>query len=177
MATSSSTGASSLRSSSSEEDFQLVQVLDERKRKRKLSNRESARRSRMRKQKHVDDLTAQVSQLTKDNTQILNSINITTQLYLNVEADNSVLRAQMTELNTRLQSLNEITEFINSSNIGVFENHPHNFDQLAAAAPHHHHYHQNQMIINDDMMMFMMNPWNTSFSVNQPTMASDMIMY
>ncbi|XWS29260.1 hypothetical protein CRYUN_Cryun24cG0013000 [Craigia yunnanensis] len=165
MATS-STGASSasstLRSSSSEEDFQ--QILDERKRKRMLSNRESARRSRMRKQKHQDDLMGQVSQLTKDNNQILTSMNITTHLYLNVEAENSVLRAQMVELSTRLQSLNEIIDFINSSN-GVFENHDNNFE-----APHNHHQHQ----INDDTFM---NPWG-SFSVNQPIIAStDMIMY
>ncbi|XP_021273758.1 bZIP transcription factor 11-like [Herrania umbratica] len=163
MATS-STGASSasstmMRSSSSDEDLQ--QILDERKRKRKLSNRESARRSRMRKQKHMDDLTGQVSQLTKDNNQIITSMNITTQLYLNVEAENSVLRAQMTELSTRLQSLNEIIDFINLSN-GVFEN-DHNFE-----AAHHHHQ------INDDTFI---NPW-TSFSVNQHFMASaDMIMY
>ncbi|XP_022752318.1 bZIP transcription factor 11-like [Durio zibethinus] len=153
-----SSASSTLRSSSSEEDFQ--QILDERKRKRMLSNRESARRSRMRKQKHLDDLMEQVSQLTKDNNQILSSINITTQLYLNVDDEKSVLRAQMTELSTRLQSLNEIIDFINSSN-GVFEN----FDQAA----HHHHHH-----INDDTFM---NPWS-SFSVNQTIMASaDMIMY
>ncbi|XVE82560.1 hypothetical protein DITRI_Ditri16bG0015200 [Diplodiscus trichospermus] len=155
MATS-STGASSpsstLRSSSSEEDFQ--QILDEKKRKRKLSNRESARRSRMRKQEHMGDLTAQVSQLAKDNNQILASIGITTQLYLNSEAENSVLRAQMSELSTRLQSLNEIIDLINSSN-GVSENH---------------------YQINDDTSF--MDPW-ISFSVNhQPIMASaDMIMY
>ncbi|XVF15816.1 hypothetical protein REPUB_Repub09cG0189000 [Reevesia pubescens] len=165
MATS-STGASSasstLRNSSSDEDFQ--QILDERKRKRMLSNRESARRSRMRKQKHQDDLMGQLSQLTKDNNQILTSMNITTQLYMNVEAENSVLRAQMAELSTRLQSLNEINDFINSSN-GVFENENSNFDQTS----HHRHHHQ----INDDSFM---NPWG-SFSVNQPIMASaDMIM-
>ncbi|XVE87346.1 hypothetical protein DITRI_Ditri18aG0110400 [Diplodiscus trichospermus] len=165
---SSSTGASSasstLRSSSSEDDFQ--QILDERKRKRMLSNRESARRSRMRKQNHLDDLMGQVSPLTKDNNQILTSINITTQLYLNVEAENSVLRAQMTELSTRLQSLNEIIDFINSSN-GVFENHVNNSFEAA--------YLHDQHQINDDATF--MNPRGI-FSVNQPIMASaDMIMY
>ncbi|XP_022775347.1 bZIP transcription factor 11-like [Durio zibethinus] len=164
MATS-STGASSasstLGSSSSEEDIQ--QILDERKRKRMISNRESARWSRMRKQKHLDDLMEHVSQLTKDNNQILTSMNITTHLYLNIEAENSVLRAQMAELSTRLQSLNEIIDFINSSN-GVFENHDNNFEAA------YHHQHQ----ISDDTFM---NPWG-SFSVNQPIMASaDMIMY
>lgn len=90
-------------------------VKDERKNKRKESNRESAKRSRMRKQKHVDDMMNQVSRLTKDNSEIVTSINITTQHYLNVEAENSILRAQMGELSQRLQSLNDIISLINST--------------------------------------------------------------
>lgn len=84
------------------------------------SNRESAKRSRMRKQKHLDDLMAQVNQLIKENSEILTSINITTQHYLNVEAENSILRARMAELSNRLQSLNEILNFINTST-GIYE--------------------------------------------------------
>ncbi|CAH8313427.1 unnamed protein product [Eruca vesicaria subsp. sativa] len=83
---------------------------DERKRKRKQSNRESARRSRMRKQKHLDDLTAKVSHLREENSKIVASIAVTTQHYVTIEADNSVLRAQFLELNQRLDSLNEIVE-------------------------------------------------------------------
>ncbi|MBA0838444.1 hypothetical protein Goarm_004257 [Gossypium armourianum] len=78
------------------------------------SNRESARRSRMRKQKHLDELMAQVTQLVKDNNQILTTINFTTQHYINMEAQNSVLRAQMMELSQRLESLNEILNYLNS---------------------------------------------------------------
>ncbi|KAK8517650.1 hypothetical protein V6N13_127808 [Hibiscus sabdariffa] len=156
-----SSGSSTLGSSSSSEDFQ--QILDERKRKRMVSNRESARRSRMRKQEHLDELMGRVSELTKHNNQILTSINVTSQLYLNVEAENSVLRAQMNELSTRLQSLNEIIDFINSSN-GVLESDK--FNQAAYYHPHHQ--------ITEDTFM---NPWN-SFSVNQSFMASaDMILY
>ncbi|KAI3460347.1 hypothetical protein Pfo_017010 [Paulownia fortunei] len=115
MASSSGTSSGSplFQKSGSEEDLQ--QLMDQRKRKRMQSNRESARRSRMRKQKHLDDLMAQVAQLSKDNSQILTSTNVTTQHYLNVEAENSVLRAQMMELTQRLQSLNEIVDYINSS--------------------------------------------------------------
>lgn len=80
-----------------------------------ISNRESARRSRMRKQKHLDDLMSQVAQLRKDNQQIITNINITTQHYLTVEADNSVLRAQLDELSNMLQSLNDIIHFINTT--------------------------------------------------------------
>ncbi|RDY01331.1 bZIP transcription factor 44, partial [Mucuna pruriens] len=99
--------------SGSEEDLQAV--MDQRKRKRMISNRESARRSRMRKQKHLDDLVSQVAQLRKDNQQILTSVNITTQQYLSVEAENSVLRAQVGELSHRLESLNEIIEVLNAT--------------------------------------------------------------
>lgn len=82
--------------------------MDQRKRKRMQSNRESARRSRMRKQKHLDDLTAEVAQMSKENHQILSSINVTTQHCVKLEAENSVLRAQMMELSHRLQALNQI---------------------------------------------------------------------
>ncbi|GMI89759.1 basic leucine-zipper 44 [Hibiscus trionum] len=86
----------------------------QRKRRRMESNRESARRSRMRKQKHLDDLMAQITELKNDNNQIQTSIGFTTQHYMNMEAENSVLRAQMMELIRRLESLNEILDHINS---------------------------------------------------------------
>lgn len=73
-----------------------------------LSNRESARRSRMRKQKHLDDLMTQLSQLRKESTQIMSSISMTTQHFMSVEAENSVLRAQVAELSHWLDSLNDI---------------------------------------------------------------------
>lgn len=64
----------------------------------------------------MDDLASQVTQLRKENHQIITRINITTQHYLNVEADNSVLRAQANELSHRLESLNEIISFLNGTN-------------------------------------------------------------
>ena len=94
--------------------------MDQKKRKRMQSNRESAKRSRMRKQKLLDDLMRQVSDLRKENEQILNCISITTQHFLNVEAENSILRAQMAELSHRLQSLNDIINSINTSS-GIYE--------------------------------------------------------
>ncbi|KAJ7967288.1 BZIP transcription factor [Quillaja saponaria] len=109
-----SSGSSLLQNSGSEEDLQAL--MDQRKRKRMISNRESARRSRMRKQKHLDELVAQVAQLSNENQQIVTSVNSTTQQYLNVEAENSVLRAQVGELSHRLQSLNEIINILDASN-------------------------------------------------------------
>nr|GMD90492.1 bZIP transcription factor 11-like [Ipomoea batatas] len=111
-----SPGSCVLQTSGSEEDLQTL--MDQRKRKRMISNRESARRSRMRKQKHLDDLMAQVSQLRKENSQIVTAMNATTQQFLNVEAHNSILRAQVAELSHRLDALNEIASFVSSNNGG-----------------------------------------------------------
>ena len=142
-----SSGSTQLQNSGSEGD--LHHLVDQRKRKRMQSNRESARRSRMRKRQHLDDLTAQVAQLRKENNQILTSINITTQHHMNVESENSVLKAQMAELSQRLESLNEMLGYIDAGGGygGDFETTP--------VADH------NSFI----------NPWNMLY-VNQPIMAT-----
>jgi hypothetical protein len=113
-----SSGTSLIQNSGSEED--LKGLMDQRKRKRMISNREPVRRSRMRKQKHVDNLMSQVAQLGKDNHQIISNLNITSQHFLNIEAENSILRAQVGELSHRLQSLNVIITYLNNNNNGVF---------------------------------------------------------
>ncbi|KAJ7001287.1 bZIP transcription factor 44-like [Populus alba x Populus x berolinensis] len=59
---------------------------------------------------------SQVSQLRKENHQIVTGINITTQRFLSVEAANSILRVQISELSNRLESLNEIIGFLSSNN-------------------------------------------------------------
>ncbi|KAF2595826.1 hypothetical protein F2Q68_00009061 [Brassica cretica] len=64
----------------------------------------------MRKQKHLDDLTAQIAHLREENSHIVAGISVTTQQYVTIEGENSVLRAQFLELNQRLNSLNEIVE-------------------------------------------------------------------
>ncbi|KAK4789322.1 hypothetical protein SAY86_020641 [Trapa natans] len=91
-----------------------LHIMDQRKRKRMISNRESARRSRMRKQKHLDDLRAQLSHLTAENGRLTTAVQATVQIYFAVEAENSVLRAQAAELSHRLESLNEIISIVNS---------------------------------------------------------------
>ncbi|CAF2181007.1 hypothetical protein BRARA_G02227 [Brassica rapa] len=111
----SSVSTTGLLNSGSETDLQQRDLLDERKRKRKQSNRESARRSRMRKQQHLDDLAAQVTHLRKENGHFIAGIAVTTEHYVTMEAENSILRAQLLELNHRLDSLNEIVDFVESS--------------------------------------------------------------
>ncbi|XP_010548308.1 PREDICTED: bZIP transcription factor 2-like [Tarenaya hassleriana] len=147
-------------------------VVDERKRKRMLSNRESARRSRMRKQKHLDDLTAQIDQLKDENRQIATSLTVTTQLYMKIQAENSVLNAQLSELSSRLQSLNDIIGFVsassNSATSGEIDGC--GFDDRTVGI--------NDGFYNDDGGMFsVVNPWGGSVYANQPIMANDIIMY
>lgn len=157
------TTTSSGNSGSEGSAAELQLLMDQRKRKRMQSNRESARRSRMRKQKHLDDLMAQVTQLRKENNQILTSMNVTTQQFLNVESENSVLRAQMMELTHRLQSLDDIINYMNSNNANanaMFE-----IETL-----------EQQSNLADN---FLNNPWNLMYLNQQPIMASshDMFQY
>ncbi|KAK6805833.1 hypothetical protein RDI58_003618 [Solanum bulbocastanum] len=159
-----SSGSSFLQNSGSEEDLQ--QLMDQRKRKRMISNRESARRSRMRKQKHLDDLTGQVTNLRRENNQILTSMNVTTQQYLNVEAENSILRAQLSELSRRLESLNEIIAVLEANN---------NFNGLVMVhnEPYSFNFAQNDIMLDGFNVT---NSWN-NLSANHPIMTADVLQY
>ncbi|KAK4786106.1 hypothetical protein SAY86_002795 [Trapa natans] len=116
MASSSGTWSGSMTSSTPQNSGSSVEVLqaqmDERKRKRMDSNRESARRSRMKRQKHLDDLVTLVGELRKENQQIVTDLDTIYQNYIRVAAENSILQAQADELTHWLQSLNEIIWFL-----------------------------------------------------------------
>ncbi|KAL9240595.1 hypothetical protein vseg_014795 [Gypsophila vaccaria] len=148
------------------------QEVDERKRKRMESNRESARRSRLRKQSHVDELTAQVANLAKMNEQIAGDVHVATQEYLRTESQNSVLRVQISELTHRLQSLNEINDVLTCKNNGVVYD-----DAVFTGGTYQGHFGN----YNNSDGFFMVNnnnpPWNC-VSNHQPIMASaDMFQY
>ncbi|KAH7511137.1 hypothetical protein ACOSP7_000531 [Xanthoceras sorbifolium] len=96
-------------SSGSDSDPRYANV-DERKRKRMISNRESARRSRMRKQKQIEDLVNETSQLESANAMIRQNIDAASQRYIEMESANNVLRAQAMELTDRLRSLNSVLQ-------------------------------------------------------------------
>ncbi|CAN6469079.1 unnamed protein product [Victoria cruziana] len=95
-------------SSGSEGDLHI----DERKRKRMISNRESARRSRMRKQQRLDELLNQATALQTENNQMVSRIDSTAQQYQKIESENAILRAQLNELTERLQYLNSVLHFV-----------------------------------------------------------------
>lgn len=98
-------------SSGSGEDPKYANM-DDKKRKRMISNRESARRSRLRKQQHQDELIVQVTKLQSENAEINQKINAASQMYVAVESDNNVLRAQLMELTDRLRSLNSVLQIV-----------------------------------------------------------------
>ncbi|KAI3989212.1 hypothetical protein MKX01_033248 [Papaver californicum] len=186
MASSSTTGSGTssgdttpFHKSGSEGDLQQHVEMDQRKRKRMLSNRESARRSRMRKQKHLDELMDQVTQIRKENNQILTSVNLTSQHYLNIESENSILRAQMEELNNRLQSLTEISHYLTANNDNNNNNIGNNgFDYQSDLNPNYQNYYNQQQPIMFNTIHDM-NPWNMPCYMSQPIMASaaDMFQY
>ncbi|MCD9639180.1 hypothetical protein HAX54_023556 [Datura stramonium] len=66
------------QSTSGSETTRLGFSLEERKRRRKISNRESARRSRFRKKKHLNNLTDQVNQLKVENRELKNRLCVAT---------------------------------------------------------------------------------------------------
>jgi seryl-tRNA synthetase len=84
--------------------------VDERKRKRMISNKESARRSRIRKQQHVESLIRQVTQLQNENKFIEEKINNVADVYIGLAIENNVMRAQLSELTDRLRSLNSVLQ-------------------------------------------------------------------
>uniref|UniRef100_A0A0D6R488 BZIP domain-containing protein n=1 Tax=Araucaria cunninghamii TaxID=56994 RepID=A0A0D6R488_ARACU len=92
------------QNSGSEEDPH--QMIDVRKQKRMISNRESARRSRMRKQQHLDELRAEAARLRGENSKILTKFNLLQHNYIQLEEENSVLRSHALDLSQKLQSLN-----------------------------------------------------------------------
>ncbi|XP_074566230.1 bZIP transcription factor 53-like [Curcuma longa] len=87
-------------------------AIDERKRKRMLSNRESAKRSRMRKQKRLDELVSEEAKIKTQNAQLSTQIHAVTTRYAKVESENAILRAQLNELTQRLQSVNSVLRFV-----------------------------------------------------------------
>lgn len=93
---------------SESDDEQLV--VDERKQKRMLSNRESARRSRLRKQQHLDELRAHVAHLRAENTHMLNRFSLASQQYAQLSNENRVLQSHVVDLTQRLQRLQQTTE-------------------------------------------------------------------
>ncbi|KAF8100876.1 hypothetical protein N665_0214s0036 [Sinapis alba] len=89
--------------STSDEDYhqhhhESIMAPDERKQRRMLSNRESARRSRMRKQRHLDELWSQVIRLRNENNSLIDKLNRVSETQHSVLKENSKLKEEVSDL-------------------------------------------------------------------------------
>ncbi|TXG57883.1 hypothetical protein EZV62_015712 [Acer yangbiense] len=101
----SSSISSSNNSSTSDEADDQLGLINERKQRRMISNRESARRSRMRKQKHLDELWSQVVWLRNENHQLLDKLNNFSESHDRVLQENTQLKEEATELRQMLADM------------------------------------------------------------------------
>lgn len=92
-------------STSDEADEQQLSLINERKQRRMISNRESARRSRMRKQKHLDELWSQVVWLRNENHQLIDKLNHVSESHDRVVQENVQLKEEASELRQMLTDM------------------------------------------------------------------------
>nr|GEZ73852.1 bZIP transcription factor 53-like [Tanacetum cinerariifolium] len=83
-------------------------MVDEKKKKRMISNRESAKRSRMKKEQHMKDLNDQIFYFTRKRDEMLIKIEKAAKGYAAMENENMVLRSQKQELEKRLEYANNV---------------------------------------------------------------------
>ncbi|CAA2987074.1 basic leucine zipper 43-like [Olea europaea subsp. europaea] len=95
----------SSNSTSDEADEQQLSIINERKQRRMISNRESARRSRMRKQKHLDELWSQVVWLRNENRQLIDTLNHVSENHDRVVQENSRLKEEASGLRQMLADM------------------------------------------------------------------------
>ncbi|KAJ1385132.1 Basic-leucine zipper domain [Sesbania bispinosa] len=84
--------------------------------RRMLSNRESARRSRRRKQAHLTELETQVSQLRGENSSLMKRLTDVSQKYNDAAVDNRVLKADVETLRAKVKMAEETVKRITGLN-------------------------------------------------------------
>lgn len=88
-----------------------VSPVDDRKRRRMLSNRESARRSRMRKQKHLENLRNQVNRFRIENRDLSTRLRFFLYHCHRVQTENNQLRSESHMLRHKLFEISRILAF------------------------------------------------------------------
>lgn len=89
-------------SNSTTADEEEASIINERKRRRMISNRESARRSRIRKQRQLDELWSQVVWLRNENCQLVDRLNDASENQDRLAEENARLKEEVSELRQML---------------------------------------------------------------------------
>ncbi|KAL1195041.1 bZIP transcription factor 2 [Cardamine amara subsp. amara] len=84
---------------------------DERKKKRKLSNRESAKRSREKKQKHLEEMSIQLNQLKTQNRELTNQLRYVLYHCQQTKTENDRLRLEHRILQDKLLNVRQVLMF------------------------------------------------------------------
>ncbi|CAH8361678.1 unnamed protein product [Eruca vesicaria subsp. sativa] len=90
--------SSNSTSDEAEEPHMDKNIINKRKQRRMVSNRESARRSRMRKQRHLDELWSQVMWFRVENHQLLDKLNNLSESHEKALQENVQLKEETSEL-------------------------------------------------------------------------------
>ncbi|XP_057448013.1 basic leucine zipper 43-like [Lotus japonicus] len=134
---------SSNSTTSDEADELQFRVIDERKHRRMISNRESARRSRMRKQKHLDELWSQVVRLRTENHNLVDRLNHVSESHDRALQENARLKEETSDLRRMVADMQIGNSF--ACTMRDFEEIPCNTSQLKEDS-------SNQSIIPSDLV-------------------------
>ncbi|WKA03172.1 hypothetical protein VitviT2T_021298 [Vitis vinifera] len=98
------------------ETIENMDPADAKRVRRMLSNRESARRSRRRKQAHLTELETQVAQLRLENSSLLKRLTDISQKYNEAAVDNRVLKADVETLRAKVKMAEETVKRVTGLN-------------------------------------------------------------
>lgn len=138
-------------------------VVEHRKRRRMQSNRESARRSRMRKQQHLDELVSQAEKLKVLNGDLAQKIQLLTRNFCAVESENAILRTQIAELSDRLASAGSVLRLLEELSGAVIVDSP---EFMKPSPP------PLLQQLSHDPLMTPVKPWGLSFCTPPALLAS-----
>ncbi|KNA25250.1 hypothetical protein SOVF_008030 [Spinacia oleracea] len=86
-------------------------MIDDRRQRRMISNRESARRSRMRKQRHLDELWSQVIRLRNENNNLIEKLNHVSESHETILQENVRLKQEASDLRQLINGMQLATTF------------------------------------------------------------------